>query len=227
VGDRTVNRLNAAGNITTILSNLSEPEGLAFLPDGSLVVAEQGRNRLLRVDLSAQAGTQNFVPRLFLQLVNNTNHPGVDGIIFDTRSQTLIVPDSPNGALLRVSADGKILETIARGFARPTGADVEPDGSILVADENGGAIRRVPPGGGAPEVVARMPLPDDVITDGNGNIYINSLGDNAIHHVDARTGADRIITRALSNPQGIIFDVDGNLIATDPGHHRIVKIVIH
>ena len=30
----------------------------------------------------------------------------------------------------------------------------------------------------------------------------------------------------LSSPQGLIFDTDGNLVATDPGNHRLVKILI-
>lgn len=31
---------------------------------------------------------------------------------------------------------------------------------------------------------------------------------------------------ALVDPQGIIFDADGNLIVTDAGNHRLIKLVI-
>ncbi len=220
VGDRTVMRLDPDGKVTVVISNLVEPEGLAFLPDGSMVVGEQGKNRLLRYDFKTQQLST------FLQMENRTTHPGVDGFIFEGRSQTLIVPDSPNGTLLRVSIDGKILKTLASGMARPVGADVEANGNILVADENGNAIVRVLRDGGTPKLLARVPLPDDVIVDTLGNIYVNTLGDNAIHYIDARTGASRVLTRNVSNPQGVIFDADGNLIVTDPGNHRIVKLVI-
>jgi sugar lactone lactonase YvrE len=220
VGDGTIRRLGADGQVTLIISNLQEPEGLVFLPDGSLLVAEQGKNRLLRFDLT----TKQLVT--FLQLENRTGHPGLDGIALDRKTTTVVVPDSPNGSLLRVNADGTNVHVIARGMLRPTGADVEPDGSILIADENGNAIRRLPANGSAAQLVARVPIPDDVIVDAGGNIYANTLGDGAIHHIDARTGKDQIIWRGLSNPQGLIFDADGNLIVADPGNHRIVKLII-
>ncbi len=220
VGDGTVKRLDPDGKVSVIISKLEEPEGMVLLPDGSLVLAEQGKNRLLRFDFI----TKQLA--ILLQLENKTGHAGVDGIVFDSKTRTIIVPDSPNGTLLRVSGDGKNSQIIARGMVRPTGADIEPNGSILVADENGNAVRRVPADGGAPQLVARVPVPDDVIVDTNGNIYVNTLGDGAIHHIDARTGRDQILWRGLSNPQGLIFDADGNLIVSDPGNHRIVKIII-
>jgi sugar lactone lactonase YvrE len=220
VGSGTVGRLGAGGEITTILSNLKEPEGMAFLPNGSLIIAEQVTNRLLHYDLNTRQLTT------FLQLENRTGNPGVDGISFDARTGTIIVPDSPNGTLLRVSADGRRVQTLARGLARPTGAAIASDGSILVADENGAAVVRVPANGGSARVIARMPVPDDVILDAGGNIYVNTLGEGAIHRIDAHTGQNQIFWRGLSSPQGILFDADGNLIIADAGNHRIVKIVM-
>ena len=218
-----VERLGTDGKRTTVVSQLREPEGLAFLPDGSLIIVEQGNNRLLRFDFNSNQLS------IFLQLENKTTHPGLDGIFFDAATQTLLVPDSPNGTLLRVSLEGKTrsVQTLARGLSRPTGAAVEADGSILVVDENAFALWRVPREGGIPQKIARLPEPDDVIVDANGDIYANTLIDDAIHLIDRRTGADQVLWRGFSNPQGIIFDSDGNLIVTDPGYHRIVKIVIH
>ncbi len=220
VGDGTVKRLDPDGKISVVISKLQEPEGMVWLPDGSLVLAEQGKNRLLRFDFNTKQLTT------FIRLENKTGHAGIDGIVFDPMTRTIVVPDSPNGTLLRVSGDGKNSQIVAHGMVRPTGADIEPDGNILVADENGNAVRRVPASGGAPQLVARVLVPDDVVVDANGNIYINTLGDGAIHRIDARTGRDQILWRGLSNPQGLIFDADGNLIVSDPGNHRIVKIII-
>jgi sugar lactone lactonase YvrE len=220
VGDGTIKRYTNPGGMQLILSGLVEPEGMVILPDGSMVIAEQGKNRLVRYDLS----TQSLMP--FLDLTNKTGQAGVDGILWDARSQTIIVPDSPNGNILRVSPDGKTVTQVASGFARPTGAWVEADGSLLVVDENGNSLDRIHTDGSI-EKLAALSIPDDVIEDGSGNILVVTLGDNAVHLIHKGTNQDETLAASLGGPQGIIFGADGNLIVTDPGNHRLVELVIH
>jgi hypothetical protein len=38
--------------------------------------------------------------------------------------------------------------------------------------------------------------------------------------------APSVLVAGLSSPQGLALDADGNLVVTDPGHHRLIKIVI-
>jgi sugar lactone lactonase YvrE len=222
VTDGTVKRYSPDGKLNVLVSGLDEPEGMIIPPDGSLVIAEQGRNRLVRFDFKTKA----LQP--FLNLTNKTGQMGVDGIALDARPNQLasiIIPDSPNGAVLRASLDGKTVTTIAVGFARPTGAWVEPDGSILIVDENAGSLSRIHTNGTV-EKLASLSIPDDVIEDLAGNIFVNTLGDNAIHWISAATRQNHILVRGLSGPQGLIFDADGNLLVTDPGIHRLIKIII-
>jgi len=218
--DDTVSRLDSDGQVTTVLANLAEPEGLVLLPGGSIVVVEQSKNRLTQFDLTTRASLP------FLQLRNATSHPGVDNVLLDPNSQTLIVPDSPNGTLLRVGLIGQILQTLAAGLARPAGVAVEADGSLLVVEEKENAIVRIPAQGGSPQVVAQIPTPDDVVADARGNIYAISTVGNALYHIDAATGVTKRLLKGLAGPQGIIFDADGNLVITDPGHGRIIKVVL-
>ncbi len=220
VQDQTIKEYTQDGNLQTLISGLSEPEGMVALPDGSLIIAEQGKNRLVHYDPTTK------VLSLFLTLHNTTGQDGVDGIAYDLKTQTIIVPDSPNGTVIRVSLDGKTVSEVAHGFARPTGAWVEPDGSILVVDENANSLSRIHPNGNI-ETLAGLPVPDDVIEDNNGNIFVNTLGDGAIHLIVASTGYDTILVHGLLDPQGIIFDMDGNLIITDAGHHQLDKLIIH
>jgi serine/threonine-protein kinase len=189
---------------------------MAFLPDGSLIVAEQGRNRLTRYDFVAKT----LAP--FLELVNHTQNLGVDGILWG--GSNLIVPDSPNGTVLQVSADGKTVQQLASGLARPTGAWLEPTGDLLIADEYGNAVFRLHRDG-AVEKVGNFSVPDDVVEDPNGNIFVATLGDDAIHVLTATQ--DIILVSGLKDPQGIIFDTSGNLIVTDSGNHRLLRVVIH
>ncbi len=220
IGDGTVRRYTQANGLQPFLSGLSAPEGMVLLPDGSLIIAEQGKNRLIRYDPATQALTS------FLDLRNTTSQDGVDGIAWDASSQTIIVPDSPNGTILRVSADAQSVTQIASGFARPTGAWVEPDGSILVVDENGNSLDRVHPDGSI-EKLGVYSIPDDVIEDSAGNIFVVTIGDNAVHFISAATHQDAVLAGQIIDPQGIIFDTDCNLIVTDPGNHRLIKLVIH
>ena len=220
VGDGTVKRYTSAAGLQLVLSGLAVPEGMVILPDGSLIIAEQGKNRLVRYNLD----TQTLTP--FLDLTNTTGQEGADGLAWDPHSQTIILPDSPNGTVLRVSPDGKTVTKIASGFARPTGAWVEPDGSILVVDENGNSLSRIHPDGTVKKL-AVLSIPDDVIEDDSGNILVVTLGDNAIHLISKNTDQDKILPVPVIGPQGIIFSADGNLVMTDPGNHRLIELVTH
>ena len=223
VSDGTVSRLAQNGGLQVLVRGLSEPEGMLVLPDGSLLIVEQGRNRLVRYDLTTKTLTS------FMSLRNRTGQLGVDSIALDTHlpgSASIIIPDSPNGTLLRVSLDGRSITQVARGFARPTAAWVEPDGSILVTDENAGALDRFHPDGRV-EKLASLSIPDDVVEDGAGNIFVNTMGDGAVHMIQAATGQNIVLVKGLGSPQGLILDADGNLVVTDPGHHRIVKLILH
>ncbi len=221
VSDGTVKRfVEEGGAPETVVAGLAEPEGMVLLPDGSLVIAEQGKNRLVRFD----PRTKTIAP--FLVLANPTGRLGVDGIALDEHTPgeaAIIVPDSPNGTVLRVSLDGKQVTEVARGLSRPTSAWVEQDGSILVTEEDGGALSRIHPGGGV-EKLASYTLPDDVVEDGAGNIYVAALGDGAVHVIPAGSGPDRVLAKGLSGPQGLILDARGNPVATDPGNHRVLEI---
>ena len=214
----TIKQYRRDGRLSLVLSGLRSPEGMAFLPDGSMVIAEQGTNRLVRYDFTAKTVTS------FLDLVNNTDQLGVDGIFWN--GSELIVPDSPNGTVLAVSADGRSVRQLASGLVRPTGAWAEADGNLLIADENGNAIVRLHPDG-ALEQVVRLSVPDDVAADSSGNIFVATIGDNSIHVITAQDNEDIVLVSGLIDPQGIIFDVDGNLIVTDSGHRQLIKILIH
>lgn len=188
-----------------------------------MVIVEQGANRLVRYDPKTKT------LKAFLNLENKTGKLGVDGItlaVEGNKPAGIIIPDSPNGRLLRASLDGQTVTEISHGFVRPTGVYVETDGSLLVVDEDGGTLSQLHTDGKI-ELIAHLPTPDDVAENSAGDLFVNTLGDGAIHMFKAGTKRDEILIKGLSSPQGLILDADGNLIVTDPGHHQLVKIVIH
>jgi len=214
----------ASGQVRVITGALSHPEGIVAL-DGQLVVSEQGKNQLSRVDPSDGSVT------LFRALANPTGNLGVDGLAFDPVNPSIVVPDSPNGTLLRVSLDGNTVTPIPVAsvrqppFARPTGAFVRSDGSLLIADEDGGDVVLRRPDGSLQTVLAGLNLPDDVLSDDQGNVYINSVGDGVLHRLQGMAHV-KLIT-GLQSPHGLAFDLDGNLLVTDiGGGGRLIKVFV-
>jgi sugar lactone lactonase YvrE len=224
IGDGSIQQVTPDGKLKTILTGLDEPEGMVFLPDGTLIIAEQGKNRLVRFDLQSKSISP------FINLQNKTTQAGVDGIVLDSHNPailSLIIPDSPNGAILRASLDGKVITDITHSFSRPTAAWVERDGSILVVDENAHSLSRIHPDGKIQTLARNLPTPDDVIEDNGGHIFVNTLTDGAIHLLSEDGRQDSILVSHLAGPQGEIFDSDGNLVVSDSGNDRLLKILIH
>lgn len=220
-GKGTIEQLNPNGTASVVVSGLVEPEGIVILPDGNLIVVEQGKNRLLLVHPGQP-------PAVWLALENKTGQAGVDNLIRDPKSGDLIIPDSPNGRILRVTME-KQVKVIATGFVRPTGVDVEGDGSLIVADEFGNTVKRVHADGRS-ESLGRFAEPDDVLVDRDGNIFVASLADNSIRRItrvgiSAAAGASALIA-TIYNPQGMVLDAEGNLIVAEPGLNRLVRLII-
>jgi len=147
----TVSALNPDGSVERIAGGMSAPEGIVVQDDGRILVAEQGRNRVVAIDPQTHAVSQ------WHAFPNRTGRDGIDGIGpvlpgLDALGNLLptggnvIVPDSPNGVVWRVTADGKTATQIAGGMVRPVGAAVDTNGRIFVADEGGALWVLDPPG---------------------------------------------------------------------------------
>jgi DNA-binding beta-propeller fold protein YncE len=195
------------GRPTAIAQGLSDPEGIVVLPDGSLAVAQQGRNDIVRVDPATGAVT------IIAAVPNHTDRLGVDGLGWDPATQSLLVPDSPSGRLLAIDPrSGATRVLIPGGLGRPTDAMRLPSGGYGIVDETGG---RVLLGG---TVAARLSEPDDIVATG-GRIYVNALS-GAIWEVAPRV---RQVLGGLANPQGMAAAPDGSLVIVDQGRNRLLR----
>ena len=221
----TISALNPDGSVERIAGGMSAPEGIVAQDDGRILVAEQGRNRVVAIDPQAHALSQ------WHAFPNRTGRDGIDGIgpvlpgldalgnILPTGGN-VIVPDSPNGLVWRVTADGKTATQIAIGMVRPVGAAADTAGRIFVADE-GGALWVLEP---ARRRFATLPTPDDVLVARAGHIFVNTLGDNAIHELDGQGHQVSVIT-GIQRPQGIALDYADNLYYTEFNAGRIARVV--
>jgi sugar lactone lactonase YvrE len=210
----TVTALNPDGSVERLATGLSVPEGIVVLDDGRILVAEQGRNRVVSIDPQTQAVA------LWRAFPNRSGKEGIDGIGPKLSNGDIVVPDSPNGVVWRVSPDGKTASQIASGMARPAGAAVDSTGRIFVADESG-ALWVLDP---ARHHFATLPAPDDVQISREGHVFVNTLGDNAIHELDGQGHQVSVIT-GLQQPHGIALDSAGNLYYTDSNRGQIGRVV--
>ncbi len=177
----TISRLNANDSVTVIQRNIAGPEGLVVLSDGTMIIAEQRSNRILTL---APGAARPTVLRTLPGTPSTANcKDGVDGIAFDSATNSLIIPDSPGGTVYRLSLDGKNMRLLASGITRPVGAAVDERGNIFVADECGAALWRIAPDGtrsrmgsfGKRETLYSAGLiePQGLAIDNHDNIYFS------------------------------------------------------
>jgi sugar lactone lactonase YvrE len=129
-------------------AGLFGPRAVAFAPDGSLYVMERQGSCIRRI----RDGV--------IETVAGTGARGYAGdggdagaavfaapkeMAVDARGNIFVV-DTENHAIRRIDAASWVVTTIAPGLARPHGAVVAPDGSVLVGDSEHHRIVRLIPG---------------------------------------------------------------------------------
>ena len=219
----TVSRVNANGSVTVLVSGVAGPEGIVFLPDGTMIVAEQRTNRILSLDPGAKSLT------VLRTLPGTPGGPpckdGVDGIAFDPPTKTLIVPDSPTGDVYRMSLDGQKLTLLASGIPRPVGAAVDAYGTIYIADECGGSLWSIAANGKTTRIRGFGKL-DDVALDSHGNILVIDLlpSIHALIRIRHSTGRrETLASRGFIEPQGLAIDKNDDIFVSDDYANIIVE----
>ena len=188
------------------------PEGIALLPDGRLVVAEQRLNRIVTLRLPGRARTTLF------ELPSAGTAAGVDGIAFDAPRGRLLVPDSPHGTLVEWPLSGGGPRTIARDLGRGVGVAVGSDGAIYVVAEASAGLLRISSGRGEP--VGRFAQADDVVA-ANGLLYVTLINEGKVVAVDPTNGAHRVLVTGIGAAQGLALLPHGRLAIADPNRGAI------
>lgn len=213
--DATISRVNADGSVTQILQDPNGPEGLISLPNGTLIFSEQESNRIVSLAPGSKTPT---VLRVLPGTPSTANcKHGVDGIVLDPTTNTIIVPDSPTGDVYRMSLDGKMFTLLASGIVRPVGAGVDSTGNIFIADECGNAVWRITPDGQKTRI-GGFGMPDDVVPDAHGNLLIIDLAPSihSLIRLNLATGKRETLARqGYIEPQGLLIDTHDNIFVSD------------
>lgn len=211
----------ADNTIVNTLTGFTSPYGAAVSPDGHwLYVANEGGTTVTVIDTGtlAVAGTvvvgSNPIYITFTQdsaFAGVSLHGSTDVAVIDTASRT-------------------VKRTFAVGTV-PTGVAVM--GTMKVTTVAGGYV-----GDGGLATNAAIAGPSASVIDGAGNVYVSDLLGNRIRKITplgnistyAGNGmcgynGDNIQAKTASLcPQGLAFDLSGNLIVADGGNGRIRKI---
>ncbi|MGI8686259.1 MAG: hypothetical protein ACR2MO_14425 [Acidimicrobiales bacterium] len=209
------------------LAPLNRPADVALAPDGSLLVAERGANRIRRVapdgiiTTIAGRGSAGRDGNGGLATFAELNHPsgvavGPDGSVY--------IADRDNGWIRRVSPEGAIT-TVAGALIRPPGFA----------------------GDGGPAVDAQLSSPTSVTLDGAGNIYVADEENHRVRKITAATGVITTVAGVggadgpdreggfrgdggpataarLSSPTDVALDAAGNLYICDAANSRIRRV---
>lgn len=157
------------------------PNGIAvrFAQDGSLLYAEQDTGRLLRLDPSADAATQE--PEVVAQL-----SPGIDGIAPHPDGR-IFTSNFRRGGIAEIGPDGEVSHLYDRGLNLPNGHARLDDGRVAVGDL--GSLSVVEPDTGEitrPKEFIRddFDITIGTATTGGCDVYATGFFRGTLQHVD-------------------------------------------
>jgi DNA-binding CsgD family transcriptional regulator/sugar lactone lactonase YvrE len=207
-------------------AQLNSPRGLAIDPDGDVFIADTGNNRVREVDIRGKIFT-----------VAGTGDAGYAG-------------DGGQAVRARLNS--------------PTGLAVGFGGSLFVADTLNHRVRQVADGvistvagtgtaaytfEGGSATASPLNLPEALAFDGEGNLYIDDVGNGRVRKVDpsgeittvAGTGVRgfsgdghpasaaglKLASEGFQGGQALGVDSEGNLYIADAGNERIRRVDLH
>ena len=228
-----IHKMDSAGVISTVAGSGTEgfsgdggaavaaqlhwPRDMAPDGAGNLYIADQGNNRIRKVDSAgvistvAGNGTQGYGGDGGAATAAQLNHPF--SVALDAAGN-LYIADRGNERIRRVDSAG-VISTVAG------------DGTCCYSGDGGAAT------------AARLGAPRSVALDGAGNLYIADRLNHRIRKVDSAGvistvagdgtqgyGGDggAAMAAQLDSPRGVALDALGNLYIADRNNHRIRKI---
>jgi len=178
-----------SGRSLATYHDLEDPVDALLLDNGDVVVAEQGRGRLLLIDASDPANRKTVAE-------------GITGMaaMRPYSNDEVYLTDVLEGELLRVNIRSGDKTVLSRGLHKPEGFDVAPDGNIVLAEVGKRRVVHINVGSGAVTEIARnlaigypgaTGSPPGYIQTGvgvsaNGTIYVSSDVNTAIYKITAQ-----------------------------------------
>ena len=223
-GNNSISKFDLDGNyISSITTNLYQPEGLAINSSGYLYAANFRIGSLGGRAVSKFNQNGQFDSYIF----SNANLNLPSGLAFDSTGN-LYVANSNDNTVSKFDAAGNFLSKITTNLNSPTGLAFDLTGNLLVSnvvqingsfkiskfDNNGNFLTYY---------TANLNYPAGIATDNSGNIYVANAGNNTISRLDANGNLVSTINSDLNNPWGLTLDSSGNIYTVNTGNGTISK----
>ena len=158
----------ATGN--ALASDLDQPQAVAVAPNGDVLIADTGNNRVLavtpagKIGVLAGDGVAGYTGDNGQAAAAELNTPS--GVAVDGQGNVYIA-DSSNNVIRRVDATTNVITTVAGDYALDQASDGQGADS----------------GDGGPATSAQLQDPQGVAVDADGNLFIADTFNNAIRVV--------------------------------------------
>jgi len=225
---------------------LVQPVKIAGEGRGTLLVADLGSGRIVRVDPRTRARTTIARGLTRVASVTSASH----GVVYAIADEKLVrisggrvstvwasTQEGPTdcaaaadgtvyvaryGAHVdRVAPDGTVA-VVATGFDRPHGVTLAPDGSLLVADTYAGAIRRIARDGMVETVATGVGRPMDVAVAGDGSLLVADLAGRRLLRIHG--GTTTVVARRLGAVTGVVILRGVVYVSAGDGPFKVARI---
>ena len=183
--------LTRKGQIKILAENLPGINSIDFAPNGKLYATQVFLgDALYEIDVQGKKP-----PRKIMEKMGGLNgfEIGRDGKLYG--------PLWFKGEVVSVDLDKAKIKSLAKGFQIPAAVNFDPRGSqnmLYVVDTKTGAITKLNIRNGKKTKIAQVkPAIDNLAFNHLGELYISNMADNAIIHIDKKTGASKTITSGV------------------------------
>ncbi|HYM59277.1 MAG TPA: IPT/TIG domain-containing protein, partial [Thermoanaerobaculia bacterium] len=226
------------------------PWGLALTPQGELIVADSGHHQIKRVSrtgvVTVIAGTGVSGDRDGSASVAQFKSPVA--VAYDASRNLIYVADTQSDSVKKIAADGTV-STFATGLANPMGLAVDASGNVYVSDSGNNKIREITPAGAMTTIAgtgqvgstngsalqAKFNQPNGLAISSTGALYIADQKNHLIRKLEngvvstvagSTNGAldGPALSAKFTEPRGIAFDGDGNLLVAD-SNNDLIRLV--
>ncbi|MEM6782129.1 MAG: T9SS type A sorting domain-containing protein [Bacteroidota bacterium] len=227
---RTVTRVALPGGTTEIFADgFLRANGLAFDPGGTLYVANYNTGVITAVAPDGTRSTYADAPTT------------VSGLAWDVQRSVLLVASYDGNWVRSVGSDGAFVDVIDDGLNFPAGIAFSPDGTLYVANFEGGRIYEIEGYPESPSLAFIADLPTDIgfLAFGGGQLFATGIDDDRVYEVTldgtvtvlAGTGTRATMdgpgdATQFNRPNGIAATADGDTLYVSQAGDRALRRIV-
>jgi streptogramin lyase len=227
---------------------LAWPTSVAVQPDGSLLVVENGRARVLVVQ-PASGTTRVLVSGFVKPYYAAVGGPSGNIYVSDGRAlrrvdgggapQTVATADADIGPIA-IAASGEVFYTtgtelfhlpsrggapraVASGFIGAHGLAAAADGSVLVSDTGNDRVLRVDPATGGSATLFRIADPRGIDVAPNGTIYVVEAEAKRVGRYSAAGTRLGVVGPVFGDPYDVVADPRGGVFVVDTAAAGVIR----